>query len=103
QQAGPIEDAGLFSPEYQIINENSMIQTANDLFARVCAGYGSSNNCRAAFVTSPPTDRAYIPPAALDALPGVTCVSNLPNGCTGPDDLALIEELNLRLMGGSMS
>jgi uncharacterized protein (DUF1800 family) len=85
---------GLYSPEFQVINEVSLIDTANELWNRVCAGYGS-NNCAGAFVATPPTDRAYIPPASLDALP-------IADG-TAASDAALIEALNLRLMGGTMS
>lgn len=95
RQPGAIEAAGLYSPELQIINENTATQTANDLFTRICTGYGSANNCSGAFVqppstgTGPNSDRAYIPPAVLDALPA--------------DPVALIGELDLRLMDGAMS
>jgi uncharacterized protein (DUF1800 family) len=85
---------GLYSPEFQILNEVSLIDTANELWNRVCAGYGS-NNCQGAFVATPPTDRAYIPPESLDALP-------IADG-TAASDVALIEALNVRLMGGTMS
>lgn len=88
QQPGPIADAGLYSPELQIVNETTLINAANDLFGRVCAGYGN-NDCSGAFATTPPTDRAYLPPAALDALP--------------TDPLQLVNEVNLRLFGGAMS
>ncbi|HVF36006.1 MAG TPA: DUF1800 family protein [Candidatus Saccharimonadia bacterium] len=96
RQPGAIETAGLYSPEFQIINENTSTQTANDLFTRICTAYGGGgNNCSGAFVQPPSTgtgtnsDRAYIPPAVLDALPA--------------DPVALVEELNLRLMDGRMS
>jgi uncharacterized protein (DUF1800 family) len=80
--------SGLFSPEFQIINEVSTISTSNELFTRICSGYGgSSNNCSGGFTL--PTDRAYIPPGALDALP--------------TDPVQLIDYLNVRLMGGTMS
>ncbi len=85
---------GLFSPEFQIINEVSVVDTSNDLFNRVCAGYGG-NNCSGAFPVSPPTDRVYLPPAALDALP-------ISDG-SAASDAALVEAINLRLMGGTMS
>ena len=97
RQPGPIEAAGLYSPELQIINENTATQAANDLYTRICTAYGSgsNNNCSGAF-TQPSTtgtgtnsDDAYFPPAALDALP--------------LDPVALVEELNLRLMDGAMS
>jgi len=60
----------------------------------VCAGYGG-NNCNGAFAATPPTDRAYVPPANLDALP-------IGDG-SATSDAALIEALNVRLMGGTMS
>jgi uncharacterized protein (DUF1800 family) len=102
KQAGPISavdingnpsTSGLFSPEFQIMNEVSVVDTANDLFGRVCAGYGG-NNCSGAFAATPPTDRAYIAPASLDTLP-------IADGNAG-SDAALIEALNVRLMGGTM-
>ena len=95
KQPGAIETAGLFTPELQIINENTSTLAANDLFNRICTGYSTNNNCSGAFVQPPNTgtgtnsDRGYIPAAVLDALPG--------------DNVQLIETLNLRLMDGQMS
>ena len=88
RQPGQIADAGLYSPEFQIINENSAMLGANELFVRLCQGYGN-NNCGGAFTQPAAGDRAYIPASVLDALP--------------QNDAALIEELNVRLMGGLMS
>jgi uncharacterized protein (DUF1800 family) len=88
QQPGAIADAGLYSPELQIVNETTLINAANDLFGRVCAGYGN-NDCAGAFASTPPTDRAYLPPAVLDALP--------------TDPVQLVNEINIRLFGGGMS
>jgi uncharacterized protein (DUF1800 family) len=96
QQPGPIANANLFSPEFQIINENTSMLTANDLYARVCSGYGN-NNCSGGFVSPAPSDRAYIPPSSLDAL------SNCGAVCTGPQDAQLIAILDQWLMGGTMS
>ena len=42
---------------------------------------------------------AYFPDAVLDALPGGGCGT----GCSAADDAALIEALNVRLLGGAMS
>lgn len=89
QQPGPIAAANLYSPELQIVNETTAINSANDLFGRLCAGYGGGNDCGGAFAATAPTDRNYFPPAALDALPS--------------DPVQLIEELNIRLMGGAMT
>lgn len=85
--------SGLYSPEFQIINEVSIIDTANDLYRRVCAGYGGSN-CSGAFAATPPNE-VHLPPASIDALP-------IADGSAASDQ-ALIEALNLRLLGGSMS
>ncbi len=99
QQPGPVSStgldgspsaAGLFSPELQIIHEVSTITASNDLFGRICAGYGgTNNNCSGAFTA--PTDRAYFPVATVDSWPAVTT----------PDQL--IEFYNTRLLGGTMS
>jgi uncharacterized protein (DUF1800 family) len=84
-QPGQITQLGLNSPELKIINEVSAVLSGNELLNRICAGY---NSCASAFAT--PNNTAYIPPAALDALPLT-------------DDAALIEVFNTRLMGGSMT
>lgn len=101
QPPGAIADAGLFGPEFQIINENSTMQTANEMFRVVCENYGSDNCTNT--LTATPTDRAYVPVANLDALPGMACANDLVNGCNGAHDRDLIEELNLRMLGGQMS
>jgi uncharacterized protein (DUF1800 family) len=100
QQPGAIRDANLYSPEFQIINETTVMNSANQLFSRVCRGYGGGNDCRGSF-TQPAntTNNAYIPAANLDSLPGMACGTT----CTGPDDASLIEAINARLMGGTMS
>jgi uncharacterized protein (DUF1800 family) len=106
QQPGAIAAANLYSPEFQIINENTTMLAANDLFARICSGWnGGNNNCGAtgtAAAFTQPTDRAYLPPAQIDALPGMSCATQ-GLGCSGTDDVALVEELNIRMMGGAMS
>jgi uncharacterized protein (DUF1800 family) len=107
QQPGAIAAANLYSPEFQIINENTSMLAANDMLRRFCAGWGGGTNddCRAtgtAAAFTQPTDRAFIAPAQLDALPGMACAAQ-GLGCAGTDDVALVEELNIRMMGGSMS
>lgn len=97
-QPGTIAGAGLFSPEFQIINENTTMLAANDLYGQICSGWGS-NNCHGALSSTPPGDRAYFPPAALDALPGGGCGT----GCSESDDVALIDRLDLLLLDGRMS
>jgi uncharacterized protein (DUF1800 family) len=79
---------GLLSPEFKIINEVSSVLTGNYLLNRICNGYGAEN-CNGSFAATPP-GAPYLPPASLDALPL-------------SDDIALIEALNTRLMGGSMT
>jgi uncharacterized protein (DUF1800 family) len=101
QPPGVIANAGLYGPEFQIINENSTMQTANEMMRVVCENYGS-DNC-SGVLTTPPTDRAYVPVATLDALPGMACANDVINGCSGTHDRDLIEELNLRMLGGLMS
>jgi len=101
QPPGNIANAGLYAPEFQIIDENSTMQTANEMFRTICENYGG-DNCTA-ILTTLPTDRAYLPLASLDTLPGIACGLDLVNGCTGAHDRDMIEELNLRMLGGQMS
>lgn len=101
QPPGALADAGLFGPEFQIINENSTMLTANEMLRVVCENYGSDNCSNNLTVT--PTDRAYLNPTQLDALPGMACALDALNGCNGSHDRDLIEELNVRMMGGSMT
>jgi uncharacterized protein (DUF1800 family) len=98
---GGIADLGLVSPEFQIINESSSILAANDIYNQLCTHRGTStnHNCHGPLRAAPPTGMAHFPDAALDGLPGGNCGT----ACTAADDAALIEALNLRLMGGSMS
>lgn len=100
---GAISDAGLVSPELQIINESSSVLAANDLFAHLCAGWGGvsgsslRHDCRGPLTA--PSDRAYFPTTALDSLAGGNCGT----ACSGEQDAALVETINVRLFGGSMS
>jgi len=87
QQPGEIADAGLFSPELQILDESTAITTADELWRRVFAGYSTSNATSTTF--SAPTQGAYLSPTELDALPS--------------DNAGLIESLNQKLMFGAMS
>ena len=93
---GNISDLQLFSPEFQIINEATAVLAANDLYSQICAGWG--NNCHSR-LTNAPTSNAYFPPAVLDALPGAACGTS----CSAAQDAQLIEALNVRLFGGTMS
>jgi len=95
RQPGEIADADLFSPELQIINETSTILVGNDLYRQVCSGYGN-HDCHGSF--SQPVATAWLPPAVLDALPGGGCGTS----CSDADDVALIDELDLLLLSGTM-
>jgi uncharacterized protein (DUF1800 family) len=101
-QPGVIADRGLFSPEFQIIHEVSTVNTSNELFARICSGYGgNSNNCSGGVaigigVANSPTDRAFLPSSVIDAFPTTNT--------TDPAALAnVIEFYNERMLGGTMS
>lgn len=85
-QPGEIADADLVSPEFQILNESTIITTSDVIWALIFAGYSMPSPTQTNFAT--PT-AAYLPPSALDALP------------TG--HAALIEALNLRMLNGQMS
>lgn len=103
KQPGEVTEAGLYSPELQIIHEVTSVATSNDLFTRLCSGYGS-NNCSAGNTgTTPPTDRAYFPMAQIDLIPSKIAANQSAADPTVAEDIALIEFFNTRMMGGSMS
>jgi uncharacterized protein (DUF1800 family) len=110
RQPGPLALAGLYHPEFQIINEVSSITTANELSNQICQGYDSCSNGNA--LGGPgslgaPTDRGYFPSAALDLIPSVMNNAAGAPPVAGPptvaDDIALIEFFNTRMLGGTMS
>jgi uncharacterized protein (DUF1800 family) len=108
RQPGPITTANLFSPEFQIIHEATSVSSANDLYSRICSGYGGgNNNCSGALTTPLPTDRAYFPAAQVDLIPAkMTAAGGAPIPGASPtvaEDTALIEFYNTRMMGGTMS
>ncbi len=78
---GEVEAAGLFSPEFQIIDEGSIATTANDLWQKSWNSYTAQSN--------PPNNRPVL--MVDDLLP---LLSDAP---------ALVEEMNRRLMYGTMS
>lgn len=93
QQAGEIADAGLFSPEFQILDESTAISAADQLFVRIFNGYNVTNPATTPF-TVPVAGlgsgfSSYLPPAAIDALP--------------TNNAELLEALNVRMMAGQMS
>ncbi len=117
RQPGQVSDLGLFSPELQIIHEVTAVAAANDLYSRICAGYGGTNStCQSGALTggptspappdannNPPRDRAYFPIAQIDLIPSRVAVNSTQADPTVAEDLALIEFLNTRMMGGTMS
>jgi hypothetical protein len=104
KQPGQVTAAGLFSPELQIIHEVTAVSAANDLFNRICSGYGGgNNNCSSGAITPLPTDRAYFPAAQVDLIPAVVQANSNVSVPTLAEDTALIEFYNTRLLGGTMS
>lgn len=85
QPPGPLTQGSLFAPEFQIIDETTVLTAANMLWNMVWSGYSSNDG---SFGTTP-TRNAWFPPAQIDALP--------------TEAGALIEELNVRMLYGSMS
>jgi uncharacterized protein (DUF1800 family) len=81
QQPGPIEDANLYSPELQIINEGSAYTISNSLYTYTWNSYVG--------MTNPPTTRPLINLAPLTAL-----VAN---------PAAMVELANQRMLYGSMT
>lgn len=84
QSPGPVTNANLFSPEFQIINETTVLTAANMQYNMIWSGYSANDG---SFTL--PNRSAYYPTAQIDALP--------------TEAAALIEELNVRLLYGSMS
>ncbi|MEO8672180.1 MAG: DUF1800 family protein [Tahibacter sp.] len=80
QQPGPIENAQLYSPEMQIINESTTFAIANNLYNYSWNSYIG--------MTTPPTDRPLLDLTSLTSLATPT---------------AMVDEANLRMMYGSMS
>ena len=84
RQPGPIANAGLYAPEFQIFDETSSVTAANELWSMVWPGYSTNDGT----YTAPPRN-ASIPTATLDALPN--------------DAAGLVDAMNARLLYGSMS
>ena len=87
QQPGEIAEAGLYSPEFQILNESTFISFSDEMWRRIFNGYNTTSATATNFTT--PNSSAHLPVAAIDALP------------TAHD--ALVEALNQKLMYGAMS
>lgn len=87
QPPGEFADRGLYAPELQIVNETSVVTASDDLWARLWAGYTRNGQTSTGFAV--PANAAYLPPAALEALPS--------------DPAALVAALDQRLLAGRMS
>ncbi len=86
QQAGEIANAGLVSPEFQILDESTAISASDQLYTRIFNGYNVASAASTPFTTP---GSSYLPPAVIDALPTANA--------------ELLEALNIRLLAGQMS
>jgi uncharacterized protein (DUF1800 family) len=86
QQPGEITNAGLFSPELQIVDESTAISAADALYAFVFSGYNTNPAASTPFAI--PSNRLYLPPEAIDQLP--------------ESNAALVDALNTRMLAGQM-
>ena len=107
RQPGQVTAANLFSPELQIIHEVTSVATSNDLYSRLCSGYGG-NDCGSGALTggpnnTPPNDRAYFPVAQVDLIPAIAQANVNVAVPTVAEDTALIEFYNARMFGGTLS
>lgn len=86
QQPGEIADAGLYAPEFQILNESSFITISDELWRRIFSGYSIGSPTSTSFAVP---NAGYLPTSALDAIPQAHD--------------ALVEALNQKLLFGRMS
>ncbi len=86
QQPGEIANAGLFSPELQIVDESTAISAADALYTMVFSGYNTNPSASTPFTA--PSNRAYLPPEAIDQLP--------------ESNTALLDALNIRMLSSQM-
>ncbi|MBK9654269.1 MAG: DUF1800 family protein [Rhodanobacteraceae bacterium] len=87
QQPGEIADSGLYSPEFEILNESTFIMMSDEFWRRIFTGYTTTSATTTPFTT--PTNAAFLPATTIDAVP------------TAHD--AMVETLNQRLLNGAMS
>lgn len=87
QQPGEIADSGLYSPEFQILNESTFIMMSDEFWRRIFTGYTTTSATATPFAT--PTNAAYLPASNIDAVPAAHD--------------AMVETLNQRLLNGAMS
>jgi len=87
QQPGEIAEAGLYSPEFQILNESTFITMSDEFWRRIFSGYNTNNATTTNFTA--PNNAAYLSSTMIDGIPS--------------DHAALIEALNQKLLYGNMS
>ena len=87
QQAGEIQAANLFSPEFQIFDESTSISASDELWRRIFVGYSTAATATTPFTV--PAASSYLAPEIIDGLPG--------------SNDRLLDELDTRLMSGQMS
>jgi len=91
QRSGPLESHGLVVPEFQITNEYTIVQTANDLENLAYNFIDSDGNSCSGMdgaAVNPPSGTPFLFTAELEPL--------------AADPAALVDTLNLMLMGGRM-
>lgn len=89
QNPGPLQQAGLYTPEFQILNENTISRTNNQVFDLGANRYSGRSDLVAGTTTSPTVN--------LDSLASPLSVYN------ATTQAALVDEINVRLMYGFMS
>ena len=89
QNPGALQQAGLFAPEFQILNENTISRTNNQVFDLGANRYVGRSDLVTGTTTSPRVN--------LDALASPLSVYN------ATTQAALVDEINVRLMYGFMS
>ncbi|GMU43509.1 MAG: DUF1800 family protein [Xanthomonadales bacterium PRO6] len=87
QEPGEIADGGLYSPEFQILNESTFITMSDEFWRRIFNGYNTSSATSTPFTT--PSNSIYLSPTLIDSLPSAHA--------------AMVDELNQRLLYGTMS
>ncbi|MBK8284515.1 MAG: DUF1800 domain-containing protein [Ahniella sp.] len=90
KQPGAVAAANLFSPEFQIANETTLITAGTEMWNRIFAGYTSGSGA-----STLPTTTAYLSFANLSAL-AATSDNAVARG-------QLLDAMNTRLLYGTMS
>ena len=89
QNPGVLQQLGLFAPEFQILNENTISRTNNQVFDLGANRYSGRSDLVAGTTTSPRVN--------LDSLAAPLSVYS------ATTQAALVDEINVRLMYGFMS